>query len=155
MNCYIDSSVVLRHLLGGGPVFSDFRRYRRVGSSELLIIECSRVIDRYRMEKLLDDEQAADARERLRAVTDGMYIIELNGVVKKRAGGQFPTVIGTLDALHISSAIVWMEAEKMKSLALISHDRQMNICARAMGLDVAAMQSHPRKKPSLNGKDPF
>lgn len=44
--------------------------------------------------------------------------------------------ISKLDAIHISTALIWKDFEEMEDLVLISHDKQMNICARAVGLTV-------------------
>ncbi len=133
MNCYIDSSILLRILLHSKAAYKDFRSFKKIGSSELLLIECSRVLERYRLENFIDDNQVALARENLRKITDGMYIIEMTDTIKKRAQESFPTIIGTLDAIHLSTAILWKEFDKMKELMIVSHDRQMNICAKALG----------------------
>ena len=138
MNCYVDSSVILRNLLGVHPMFSDLNRFGKVGSSELLVIECHRVLDRYRLENILDDDRIADAKNRLQRIIEGMYLIEMSGAVKDMAKGAFPTIIGTLDAIHISSAVLWMRSENMKNLSIASHDRQMNLCATALGLNTIA-----------------
>lgn len=131
MICYIDSSAVLRIILNTKGSFGGFNRYSKIGSSELLLIECNRVLDRYRMENILNDEQIAIVKENLKNFTDGMYIIEMTEAVKSRASGAFPSIIGTLDAIHLATAILWQEGNQQ--LTVISHDRQMNICARALG----------------------
>ncbi len=136
MNCYVDSSVILRILLRSKSAYKDFGRFNKIGASELLLIECGRVLERYRLEGVLDDGQIATSRENLTALTDGMHVIELSGAIKKRARESFPTIIGTLDAIHLSTALLWKEFEGMKDLTILSHDRQMIICARALGFGV-------------------
>ena len=59
MNCYVDSSIVLRYLLGIDTGLEKAVGFDAVGSSELLLIECPRVLDRYRLETLPDDEALA------------------------------------------------------------------------------------------------
>ena len=134
MNCYIDSSVILQILLGSNNSIIDFSQYAHKISSELLIIECNRVVDRYRLEGLLNDEQTSDVKQNLQKMTDGMFIVEISETVKLRARGSFPTVIGTLGSIHLSTAILWKEYEKTDELIIISHDKQMCLCARALGL---------------------
>ena len=143
MTCYIDSSVVLRFLLLNDPEFTRVKDYERAGSSELLLIECSRVLERYRMEALLDDTQLAEVRESMLRLIDGLYIIEMSASIKRRAAEAFPTVVGTLDALHLATALLWreeirgeMEAEQ---LSVLTYDRQMETCARALGLALAPL----------------
>ena len=134
MNCYLDSSALLRGLLRGGEVLEELARYSKVGSSELILIECARVVERYRLENLLSDEQLAEAREALRIAGEGLFLIEITAGVKRRAAESFPTVIGALDAIHLASAILWRQGEPETDLVLLSHDRQLATCARALGL---------------------
>jgi len=134
VNCYLDSSALLRGLLRGGEVLEELARYSKVGSSELILIECARVVERYRLENLLSDEQLAEAREALRIAGEGLFLIEITAGVKRRAAESFPTVIGALDAIHLASAIQWRQAEPEADLVLFSHDRQLTTCARALGL---------------------
>ncbi len=134
MNCYVDSSAVLRNIFNADHAFKEYGQFDKIGSSELLIIECNRVIDRYRLEKMLNDDQIAAAKENLKFITDGMHIIGISDPVKLRARDSFPTIIGTLDAIHISTALIWKEFEKVESVTVISHDKQINTCARALGL---------------------
>lgn len=135
MIAYVDSSVVLRWLLRGEDTLARAARDRTAGSSELLLIECSRVIERLRLSKTIDDEEVAAAREALRDAHAGISIIPLSAAVKRRAAGSFPTVIGTLDAMHLATALLWAE-QSGEPLALYTHDRQLGICARALGFEV-------------------
>ena len=134
MNCYIDSSALLRALFHGTEDLKGLEDYAKAGSSELILIECSRVLERYRLENLVSDDQLAEAREALRIVTDGLFLIELSAGVKRRAAESFPTVIGALDAIHLASALLWRQGEPEEILVLFSYDRQMLTCARALGL---------------------
>jgi predicted nucleic acid-binding protein len=138
VNCYVDSSVVLRYLLGIDTELEKTAGFDAVGSSELLLIECPRVLDRYRLEKLLDDDALAHLLTAFRAIADGFHIIELTDGVKERAAEPFPTVIGTLDAIHLSSAALWAEPQGRRSLTILTADRQMERCAGAMGFAVEA-----------------
>ncbi|MCX7037611.1 MAG: hypothetical protein NT005_00455, partial [Spirochaetes bacterium] len=60
----------------------------------------------------------------------------LGPAVKRRAAGPFPTVIGTLDAIHLASAILWEEAEPNSDFSLLTYDKQLALCARALGVRV-------------------
>jgi hypothetical protein len=129
---YIDTSVVLRWLLLGDPVFEKLAGIEVRGSSELLLIETSRVLERCRLSQELNDEQLAQLINAFNGFADGISIIPLNDLVKKRAAGSFPTVVGALDALHLSSALAWRDSA-LDDLEIFSFDKQMNICARALG----------------------
>ncbi|HTZ51048.1 MAG TPA: type II toxin-antitoxin system VapC family toxin [Spirochaetia bacterium] len=130
---YIDSSVVLGHILAGDPALSSIRA-EMAGSSELLLMECHRVLHRERMSGNLDDTQYAQAVELLETVADRLAIIELGPAVKRRAAGSFPTVIGTLDAIHLATAVLWQESEPASPVRIVTKDRQLALCAKTMGL---------------------
>lgn len=49
MSCYVDSSVVLRYLLVHDSAFTRTSKFDIAGSSEFLIIECNRALDRYHL----------------------------------------------------------------------------------------------------------
>jgi len=134
MICYMDSSVALRIILNAGTVFTGFSRFEKIGASELLLIECHRVLDRYRMENILTDQQLAAAKENLEILTGGMHVIEMTEAVKERARGTFPTIIGTLDAIHLATALLWRN--ESSPITIASHDRQMNTCARALKFEI-------------------
>ena len=74
-------------------------------SSELIEIECRRVLHRCRLAGEFDDEALAVARERLDAVLAGIDLLELSTQIKQRAMDPFPVHVRTLDALHIATAL--------------------------------------------------
>ncbi len=53
--------------------------------------------------------------------------------VKSRAAQAFPTIIGTLDALHLSTAILWAELDP-EPLVVLTADARFRTCAQAVGL---------------------
>ena len=133
MKVYIDSSAVLAHILRGGTALGAVSA-EAAGASDLLVIECHRVLQRERMSGELDDHQYADAVGILEAITDGLHLIEMGPAVKRRAAGPFPTVIGTLDAIHLASALLWQEGEPGPEVQILTHDKQLALCAGAMGI---------------------
>lgn len=136
MVAYLDSSVILRHILLGEEAIRHALAFLRIVSSELAEIECRRVLHRYRLTGELTDESAVFARERLDTVLGGLSLLELTRAVKQRAMAAFPVSIRTIDALHIASALGISDANSHAEtqVALFSHDRAMNLCARALGL---------------------
>ena len=67
MTLYLDTSVVLRALIGDGDALPEWDRWERADSSELMGIEARRAIDRLCLERALDDEGLADAHQALAA----------------------------------------------------------------------------------------
>ncbi len=133
MTAYIDSSVVLRHILNGEDAIRHALACDRIVSSELLEIECRRVIHRCRMEGGLDDDGLVEAMRRLTAVLDGMSLLVLSSDVKNKAMEAFPVSVKTLDALHLASVTVLAHASKGDIISVFSHDTAMNRCAAALG----------------------
>ena len=133
MICYVDSSVLLRFLLTGDKTLAKALEFEVVGSSELIRIECNRVLSRYRLEGLIDDIELRDVVNHLEKVLAGFYIVEITRAVKQRATEAFPTVIGTLDAIHLSSALLW-RAHTDEEVMIMTFDKQMSVCAGAIGI---------------------
>ena len=120
MVAYLDSSVLLRHILLGEEPIRHALEFPRVVSSELIEIECRRVLHRCRLAGEFDDETLAVARERLDAVLAGIDLLELSTQIKQRAMESFPVHVRTLDALHIATALA--VAAGSGATALFSHD---------------------------------
>ena len=135
MVAYLDSSVLLRHILLGEEPIRHALAFPRVVSSELIEIECRRVLHRCRLAGEFDDEALALARERLDAVLSGIDLLELSAQIKQRAMDPFPVHVRTLDALHIATVLA--VAADAGGTALFSHDRCMNVCARSLGITAA------------------
>jgi predicted nucleic acid-binding protein len=133
VKCYVDSSVLLRYLLTDDREFERTREFERLGSSELLGIECHRVLQRYRLEGAIGDQQLQEAASYLMEICAGLTIFELSPQVKRRATQAFPTIIGSLDALHLSTAILWAELDP-EPLVLLSANARLRTCAQAVGL---------------------
>ncbi len=49
-----------------------------------------------------------------------------------------PTALGTLDAIHLATALLWQEKER-KQLVMATHDTALGIAARACGLRVVGV----------------
>lgn len=137
MVAYLDSSVVLRHILLGELGIRTAFAEEQVIASELLEIESRRVLHRYRMNGDLNDAGLVEAVGRLESVLAGVTLLALTDAVKKRSMGAFPVSVRTLDALHLATALLFVE-EQLKErthndVIVVSHDDAMNRCARALG----------------------
>jgi hypothetical protein len=132
MTVYIDSSVVLRPLLGQPKVLQSWGKWQTAYSSELLGIECRRAIDRLRLEGSYDDAQFAAAIEELVRIERTLKRIRLTKSIIQGASRSMPTVVKTLDAIHLASALAIRERRGVE-LAFATHDAQQAIAARALG----------------------
>lgn len=135
MTAYLDTSALLRLVLSEPGALDDLRSYDALVSSELIAVESSRTIDRLRLQGSLTMEEAAS---RLRAINDWLEAIDLvllRPPVISRASEPLPTALGTLDALHLATALIWRD--RMGSLSVVAtHDGALGLAARAFGFEV-------------------
>jgi len=101
----------------------------------LVEVECLRTVDRLRLRRDLSDEDVALRREAVFRLTAEMTMIEPSRVVLSRAAQPLPTPLGTLDAIHLATALVWQE-QGTRELVMATHDVALGVAARACGLPV-------------------
>jgi predicted nucleic acid-binding protein len=132
---YIDTSALLRIVLREPGALEELRTYDGLVSSELIAVESARTIDRLRLQGALT---AAEAAARLRTVNEWLEAIDLvllRTPVLSRASEPMPMPLGTLDALHLATALIWRD--RMGSLpTMATHDTALGLAARAFGFDV-------------------
>jgi hypothetical protein len=104
-------------------------------ASELLQVEGFRAIDRLRVVDQLRDAHVAELMDSFRQVMNSIYTISINPAVLRRAAAPFSSVVTTLDAIHIATALLWMEDES-EPLLFVTHDVQQAMAARMAGLEV-------------------
>ncbi len=69
----------------------------------------------------------------------GSDVIEINQTVKQKSAEPFPTIIGTIDAIHLVSALRLKEENKKLELTFLTHDSQLSTAATAMGMTVVGI----------------
>jgi predicted nucleic acid-binding protein len=129
---YLDTSVVLRVLLRQKGAIRSWDRWAEAWSSEILKVEARRVLDRLRLEAVLDDEASASAHETLSRIEQSIGFIGLTPLVLRRAPAAMPTVVKTLDAIHLASALLFKE-RRGENITFATHDSQQTTAARALG----------------------
>ncbi|MGD0199531.1 MAG: type II toxin-antitoxin system VapC family toxin [Bryobacteraceae bacterium] len=135
MKAYLDSSAVLGWLLQQPGSVSDWSRWEAGVSSELLLVEVARTLDRMQVLGELSDADIAEKHEALRKLLAKCTLVELRRKVLARAAGSFHTAVGTLDAVHLATALLWVE-ERDEPLVFLTHDKRLSLAARAHGLEV-------------------
>ena len=137
MRVYLDSSVVLRKLLGE-PGRLRKRRWASIErgvASALVEVECLRTLDRLRIGRRLGRARLVEARTTLFALLEALEVVEVSRPVLGRASAPFPVPLGTLDAIHLSTALAYRDL-RHQQLAFATHDERLGAAARAMGLEV-------------------
>ena len=132
MIVYLDSSVVLRPLLDQPNRLREWGRWTSAYSSELLGVECRRAIDRLRLEGSYDDAQVAKAIEQLARIEKTIKRIRLTRTILHAASRTMPTIVKTLDAIHLVSAVAIRDRRHVE-IQFATHDEQQATAARALG----------------------
>ena len=132
MIVYLDSSTVLRPLFDHPGRLKSWGQWQAAYSSELLGVECRRAIDRLRLLGLYDDNQVGEAMERLSRIERTIKRIRLSKSIILDASKTMPTIVKTLDAFHLVSAVAIRERRGIE-LVFATHDGQQAAGARALG----------------------
>jgi len=134
MTVYLDTSVVLRVLFREANPIDFWGSWERAYSSALWRIEALRTVDRLRLLHEITDVEVADLVRDIQTAHDTFAICPLDERILQRASETFPTVIGTLDAIHLATAISIRESDKVDFL--LTHDSQLGTAARSVGFHV-------------------
>lgn len=137
MIAYLDSSALLRLILRerGAVELEVVKSWESIISSELLAIECPRTIDRLRLQGSLSTEEAATRFSLVRDWLEAVDLVLLQRPILARASEPFATPLGTLDALHLATALVWQD-RMQQDLVIVTHDGGLALAARAFGVAV-------------------
>jgi predicted nucleic acid-binding protein len=131
---YIDSSVVLRILLPQSDAIRDLKQWR-LFSSQLMDVEVRRTLQRYHTERILSAAKFARRVNEWNLVRDSIDWIPISNGIMQRAAEPFPTLVKTLDAIHLATAIGWA-GQTQKPVIILTHDRPLGIAASACGFQV-------------------
>jgi predicted nucleic acid-binding protein len=134
-HAYVDSSVLLRVVMRQTDALAEWDQIKRGIVSALVPVECLRTIDRMRLQGLLTEDEVVRRREAAFRILETADIVHVTESVMARASYPLPTQVGTLDAIHLSTAMLWRETEG-RELVMATHDRGLAQAARACGLTV-------------------
>lgn len=135
MIAYLDASVVLRLVLGERGRLVEWKQVARGVASALTEVECLRTLDRLTRKGVLSDEELAERRTAVYRLLEAIEIVEVSRPILRRASEPFPAPLGTLDALHLATALSWRDARDA-DLTMATHDQALAMAARSVGLPV-------------------
>jgi predicted nucleic acid-binding protein len=135
MIAYLDASVVLRLVLGEPNRLAEWRRIESAVASALTEVECLRTLDRLSRLGSLSQDEVAERRTAVYRLLEAVEVVDVDRPVLRRASAPFSTPLGTLDAIHLSTALAWRDARDAE-LVMASHDKTLATAARALGLPV-------------------
>lgn len=135
MIAYLDASVVLRLVLGERGQLAEWKQVVSGVASALTEVECLRTLDRLTKKGVLTDEELAERRTAVYRLLEAVEVVDVSRPILRRASEPFPAPLGTLDALHLATAMSWRDARDT-DLAIATHDRALAMAARSVGLTV-------------------
>ena len=138
MTLYAESSAVLAWLLGepaGHRVRQLLRRADLVVASDLVLIECDRVLIRAVTLGDIPEAIASERRSRLNAAAVRWHLFRVTTPVVERARRPFSEEpIRTLDAFHLASALLARSA--VPDVELLTLDERIRRAATHLGFTV-------------------
>jgi len=132
---YVDSSVLLRKVLRQPGALREWKAIRTGVASALAETECLRTLDRLRLRVGLSDRELARRRQTVFRLLESVEVVEVTAPVLARAAQPLPTELGTLDAIHLATALLWRE-HNGGDIVMATHDGALATAARASGLTV-------------------
>jgi len=137
---YVDASVLLRFALGQPDALPEWRQIDQGISSALVTAESLRTLDRLRLRANLADAEVANRRATILTIIASLELVDIDAVVLARAAQPMPTELGTLDAIHLATALLWKEMTHT-DLVMATHDGALALGAQAHGLPVVGVIS--------------
>ena len=135
MIAYLDASVALRLVLGEPDRVTEWEDFDAAVASALTEVECLRTLDRLQQRGSLEPDEVAERRAAVYQLLESVEVVDVARPILRRASEPFPTPLGTLDAIHLATAIAWREARTAK-LTMATHDKALATAARSVGLAV-------------------
>lgn len=137
MIAYIDSSVLLRIVLRQPSPLEEWDDLTIGVSSELIAVECYRAIDQIWHRGELTEEEVADKRAIVGTFVTRLDIHKIEARVLDLGSRPLPTPLATLDAIHLSTAMLYRAAHRDDGPILFAtHDVALARAAKAMHFDV-------------------
>jgi predicted nucleic acid-binding protein len=134
MTVYVDTSVVLRILLREPKPVGIWGQWNKAYSSGLWRVETLRTVDRLRLAHEISDFEVAELVHEIQITHATFAIHPVTNQIFQRASETFPTVVGTLDAIHLATALSIREIENIDYL--LTHDSQLATAGRSLGFEV-------------------
>ncbi len=130
---YIDTSLLLAAVFGEPEISKVWFSWDVVLASKLVSLEAMRAFDRL---KILGDVRFgsyANLVAELEKAKSSFYELPISDAVLERAAAPFASVVSTLDAIHLSTAVVWSKSTELP-VTFLTRDHQQRRAAKASGL---------------------
>ena len=148
MNVYLDSTVVLRQMLGAGDSWDGWGKWEKAYASMLLRTECCQAANRLRAEGKIDDARRARLGSWIETVCSCVTLVPVTESILRRAGEPLPTDTGVLRSIHLAS-LLELQAAHGVTCAVATDDAALLRAAECLGFEnaLAAPAAKPEPVP--------
>ena len=136
MTVYLDSSLVIRQLVGSKSPWKGWGNWSAAYASTLLRTECFRTANLLRLTGKLDDAQRARLGSWIESVCESITLVPVTEGVLRRAADAFPTAVGTTQAIHLATMLELQATHKITCL-MATVDNELLRAAESMGFSDA------------------
>jgi predicted nucleic acid-binding protein len=140
MTVYLDTSAILGRLLAQTESLDPWGGWEAAYTSALTRTEFLRTIDRLRLQGDLTDDERVAIHQGFQEIWECCHRIALDSAILEKAAAPMPTVVGTLDAIHVVTVYevkAWVDGP----LEVATHDRKLGRAAEALGLAVRGLSA--------------
>lgn len=135
MKAYIDSSVLLRLVLRENGPLAEWHELTDACTSAVTPVECWRTLDRLTLLNPRDEARHSAYRAHLQELLAALDTIDVTRGILLRASQPLPVPVKTLDAVHLASALTWLE-DHQETWVFATHDGALGRAGARMGLTV-------------------
>lgn len=136
MNVYLDSTIVLRQLLGAGESWEGWGKWEKAYASMLLRTECCQVANRLRADGKIDDARRARLGSWIETVCSCVTQVPVTESILRRAGEPLPTDAGVLRSIHLAT-LLELQAAHGVTCAVATDDAAFLRAAECLGFENA------------------
>lgn len=131
MIVYLDTSVILRIVLKEPNELSAWNEIDHGVTSEISTVECHRRLYRANATGRLTDSAFQLARNYADQILLRLTIVNITSELIEKAAGPLPSVLATLDAIHLVSAMNYRGRldDTEPRLSFATHDRELAVAA--------------------------
>jgi predicted nucleic acid-binding protein len=133
---YLDASILLRLAFDESGALAEWTRIDAAVTSALTRVECLRTLDRRRVRDVLPPAELALRQATVLRLLDTADVVDVSRSILRWAAQPFPLSLGTLDAIHLGTAMLLRRRVGQEDLTFATHDLELGLAASACGFHV-------------------
>ena len=146
MKVYLDSSFVIRQLLGVRPECPFWGKWEKAYASTMMRTECFRAANLLRLSGKIDDAQRARLGAWIEKVVSSVTLVPVTDAILHRAAETFPISVGTLQGIHLAT-LLELQAARGITCSVATDDTQLLQAATALGFVEAVAEPEQQEEP--------